>query len=231
MSPAIRNLVLLPGLDGTGVLFRPFSAALPQHVSAKIITYPPSSPLALPELGDLVIEQLPAGEFALLAESFSGLVALSLLGKIGNRVRAVIFCGAFATPPRPFLLGMAAFLPMLGTVVRHTPDFLLKKFCVGPRATSEQIGLLREALSLVAPDVLAQRLSLVGSRQEFDASARIPCYYIQATEDRLVSPRCATWFGNHFEHFELKRISGPHFLLQTRPEECAQLVAKIISEL
>ncbi len=231
MGSHVQNLVLLPGLDGTGILFRPFVAALPQHVRVKIVTYPPSTPLSLSELGDLVIEQLPSGYLVLLAESFSGLVALSLLGRIANRVRGVIFCAAFATPPRPFLLHMAAFLPMLGTIVRNTPDFLLKEFCVGPKATPDQIGLLREALSLVAPEVLAQRLSLVRSTHEFDEFPVIPCYYIQATEDRLVLPRCAEWFHGHFERFELKRIRGPHFVLEAKPRECAELVAKIISEL
>ncbi len=226
-----RHLVLLPGLDGTGLLFRPFVAALPSHVSAKVVNYPTSAPLSLSELGDLVVEQLPLRDFVLLAESFSGLVALSLLAEITDRIRGVIFCAAFATPPRPVLLNIATSLPALGALVRNTPAFFLKEFGAGPDAPPSLISLLREALSSVAPEVLRQRLAIVGRTHEFGKAPNIPCYYIQATQDRLVPSSAAEWFGGHFEQFKLKRVHGPHFLLQARPEECGDLVAKIVSQL
>jgi pimeloyl-ACP methyl ester carboxylesterase len=231
MCRNIQHLVLLPGLDGTGILFRPFLAGLPKGFGAKVVAYPPSKPLSLTELGELVIEQLPPRDFILLAESFSGLVALSILDRIAGRVRGVVFCAAFATPPRPTLLNIFTSLPAVGAMVKKTPDLLLKEFGAGPDAPPALISLLREALSSVAPEVLARRLAIVGRRQKFGKLANIPCYYIQATQDRLVPSSAAEWFRDHFEQFELKRVHGPHFLLQARPEECGDLVAKIVSEL
>jgi hypothetical protein len=45
------NLVLLPGLDGTGLLFQPLLEALASRVRSKIIAYPRSESLSLSALG------------------------------------------------------------------------------------------------------------------------------------------------------------------------------------
>jgi pimeloyl-ACP methyl ester carboxylesterase len=94
--------VLLPGLDGTGLLFQPLLEALATSVRSKVIVYPQSESLSLPELARLVVKQLPPGQSVVLAESFSGLVALTLLTEVATRIRGVIFVGAFAEPPRLF---------------------------------------------------------------------------------------------------------------------------------
>jgi len=223
------DVVLLPGLDGTGILFRPLLAALPEHVRAKVIAYPGKQKLSLSEHARWVIRQLPAGKVVLLAESFSGLVALSLLMEAAARIREVIFVGAFAEPPRPLLLRLTPLASRAASLVRSTPSFLLRRYCLGKDATVAQLNLLREALAAMAPEVLAHRLALVGARHSFGkAPFTVPCRYLQATEDRLVPSTCANWFRQRFENFELERLPGPHFLLQARPRECAQAIAKII---
>ena len=73
------TLVLLPGLDGTGLLFEPLLAALPSSIRTQVVAYPPDQSLSLAEYAALVRKLLPKGDVVLLAESFSGLVALSLL--------------------------------------------------------------------------------------------------------------------------------------------------------
>ena len=71
------KLILLPGLDGTGNLFEPFVAHLPEEFPATIISYPTDQKLNYEQLKNLVIRQLPNDEpFALIAESFSGAIAV-----------------------------------------------------------------------------------------------------------------------------------------------------------
>jgi pimeloyl-ACP methyl ester carboxylesterase len=96
----VVELALLPGLDGTGLLFRAFVAALPD-VDTKIVSYPHDKVLSLDEHARRVIRQLPGDKTVLVAESFSGLVALRALQEAPSRIAAVIFVGAFAEPPRP----------------------------------------------------------------------------------------------------------------------------------
>jgi hypothetical protein len=53
------TLVLLPGLDGTGLLFRAFVEALSPHVETQVVTYPVDQRLGYAELDALVRAALP----------------------------------------------------------------------------------------------------------------------------------------------------------------------------
>jgi pimeloyl-ACP methyl ester carboxylesterase len=156
-------------------------------------------------------------------------VALELLKSAANRLRGVIFVGAFAEPPRPFLLRLAPVMSRSASLLRSTPAFLLRQYCLGREASSSQLNLLRETLASVSPGVLGQRLSLVAARHAFGKSPiEMPCCYIRALQDRLVPAQCATWFQQRFRHLDLKEIEGPHFLLQVRPRETAEAIANFL---
>jgi hypothetical protein len=73
----VRNLVLLPGLDGTGDLFDDFVAALPQGIAVRVGRYPTQQSLKYPQLAAR-IKELTAdlSEFAIVAESFSSPLAI-----------------------------------------------------------------------------------------------------------------------------------------------------------
>jgi hypothetical protein len=53
------TLVLLPGLDGTGMLFKAFVEALKPRVETQIVAYPVDRPLGYAELEVLVRAALP----------------------------------------------------------------------------------------------------------------------------------------------------------------------------
>jgi len=217
---------MLPGLDGTGLLFRPLVATL-SGTGTKVVTYPNDKALSLDEHAHWVIRQLPVDKVVLLAESFSGLVALRVLQDALSRIAAVIFVGAFAEPPRPLLLRLAPVVSRAGPLMRNTPAFLLRQFCLGGDATVSQLNLLRGALAAVPPQVLSSRLALIGARRSWGkANFGVPCLYLQASDDRLVPASAAEWFRGRFERFELERVDGPHFLLQARPHECAQRISE-----
>ena len=229
MLPSAPDLVLLPGLDGTGRLFEPFLAALPSDFRARVIAYPANDPRDLPALAALVLRELPQGKPLLLAESFSGLVALELLKNAPGRIGGAIFVGAFAEPPRPFLLRLAPVAARSAALIRSTPAFLIRRYCLGPDASAAQLNQLREALACVSPAVLAQRLAIVAMRHSFGkAPMDVPSCYIRASQDRLVPASCATWFQERFRDCELAEIDGPHFLLQARPGDVAQAVTRWI---
>lgn len=225
------RLVVLPGLDGTGVLLEPFVRALPREAQAIVIAYPPQRMLSLLEHAQWVSERLPHGECVLLAESFSGLVALTLLATAASRFRSVIFVGAFAEPPKPFISRMAPMLPRGGSLLKSIPSFMLRQYCLGPGGTVGQINLVRDALKSVSPEVLSHRLGLVNTRHAF-GGGRVAgsCHYVQASADRLVPERCIQWFRQRFPSLSVTRLEGPHFLLLTRPAESARLVMQILAE-
>jgi pimeloyl-ACP methyl ester carboxylesterase len=224
------RLVLLPGLDGTGELFAPFISALPNHLARHIVAYPKQA-LNLEALAEYVINRLPEGEIILLAESFSGLVALTLLAQDHAPIKGVIFCAAFASSPRPWLVHATSRLPFLQRLFRFTPDALMRHYCLDQDASASQIDLLRSIVLSVPEAVLSQRLRLIeGFKPSIGKPLKLPCYFLQADGDRLVPPQAASWFRDHFEPFQLQRIEGPHFLLQSNPSVCAKGVMAILDE-
>jgi pimeloyl-[acyl-carrier protein] methyl ester esterase len=225
------DLVLLPGLDGTGALFRRLLAALPGDLATKVISYP-NQPLDLEQLAAHVLRQLPAQRVVLVAESFSGLVALTLLANAAARVRAVIFVGAFAEPPRPLLLRFAPLASHAGEWVRSIPAFFLRRYCLGPEASADELNELRQAIAAVAPGVLAQRLSLVAKRHSFGTlPSDVPACYLKASADKLVPGSCASWFEQRFKSCEIAELGGPHFLLQANPRDSAAVIVRVLRAL
>jgi pimeloyl-[acyl-carrier protein] methyl ester esterase len=226
----VSELVLLPGLDGTGRLFTSLIAALPPGIHATVIPYPANQPLDLAQLAALVQRELPAGRPVLLAESFSGLVALALLASASARIRGVIFVGAFAEPPRPFLLRLAPLVSRSKALLRSTPSFLLRQYCLGTEASAADLNALRQIISAVSPQVLSQRLALAGARHSFGKGRiDVPCFYLRANQDRLVPASCATWFQERFRNCAIEEIDGPHFMLQARPRQSAQAIARMLA--
>ncbi len=72
-------LVLLPGLDGTGLLFDEFTSALGSDVDVIVASYPVNKPLGYAELEPIARSFIPSDNpFFLLGESFSGPIALSI---------------------------------------------------------------------------------------------------------------------------------------------------------
>lgn len=94
---------MLHGVDGTGVLLAPFLTVLPSHIRPQVVTYPPDQILSLAEYADLVCRKLPNDNIVPLVESFSGLVALTLLAEGFASIMAVMFVASFAESPRPYL--------------------------------------------------------------------------------------------------------------------------------
>ena len=58
------------------------------------------------------------------------------------------------------------------------------------------------------------------------ATFDVPTVYIQALSDRLISPGKSRELSNVFRNIEYIEIDGPHFLLQAKPKESSQAVAK-----
>ena len=69
------QLLLLPGMDGTGQLFEPLIAALPPTLRAVSVSYPVNDALGYEELLALIEAAVPPGRFVAVGESFSGPLA------------------------------------------------------------------------------------------------------------------------------------------------------------
>ena len=170
MENDVPTLVLMPGLDGTGLLFQRFVSALPPNIQTRIIEYPKIA-ASLEEHASVVAERLPVSRVVLLAESFSGIVALYLLMKHQVLAEKVIFVASFGSTPRRYLRMLLPFFPALAWSIPLIPSAAWRFFCLGAGATPADIAWLKGVVTQVNPRVVAHRLKLVASAKIADARA------------------------------------------------------------
>ena len=108
-------VVLLPGLEGTGRLFARFLAAATGALDLRVVRYPSDRVLRYAALMGLVRKQLPREErWALLAESFSGPLALRLAAEAPPGLGAVALAASFHRQPARRWLMVGASLVVGG---------------------------------------------------------------------------------------------------------------------
>ncbi|MEB3358235.1 MAG: alpha/beta hydrolase [Synechococcales bacterium] len=226
------NLVLLPGLDGTGRMFQPLLDELPPELEAYVVNYSPTDLLDYPNLVEVVAEDLAMrGDVVLLGESFSGPIALELASRDSESIKGIIFCATFAESPRPLLLRLLNFIPLRLILRLPLPPFALKLLCLGLEASSDLVESLQEVLAYVPPATIAYRLRLLNNLRARHRPIEIPCCYIQATYDRLVPPRSLFTLQQLIPDLQVVQIPGPHLILQARPVRCAEVVMAYLRSL
>ncbi len=225
----MNTVVLLPGLDGTGLLFHPLLEKLPDHVNKLVISYPTDQCFDYEQLAQWVFSQLPKDDFILVAESFSGYVAYLIGLKKPNHLQSIIFVASFLTNPNPLLLGLSKVIPMSILLKFTIPNFIVKRFLLGGNISQDTIKLFKDAISKVNTKVLTHRLKLLSKLSYPAQTCDVQAIYIQASNDRLVSTQSLEVFKKVFINLTVYEIYGPHFVLQSNPEECVKIIRSILS--
>ena len=225
------KLVLLPGMNGTGLMFRPF-IDIANNYSIDVINYPNETSKKYSELIAFVKDRLPREEkFVIIAESFSGPIAYGLMKDEISNLKAVIFIASFLLNPRPFLLSIQRVLPASLLFRLPIPTSFIRIYMLGYDSSDSLIAEFKTALARVSPAVLASRLKEITSLKLPDKTVNYPCCYIRAEGDKLVTSRSIQTFMRIIPNIHIRSVNGPHFLLQSRPEECLKLINEEISNI
>ena len=223
-----RRLVLLPGMDGTGLLFGPFIAAAPATVELEVVPLPVD--LARYDvLLDAIAPRVAVDpSTVLLAESFSGPLALRLAAE--SRPAALVLVNSFVQSPVPASLRRFA-RPMFFRI--PPPARALRRFLLGDDAESSLVDALRGALREVAPKVLAERVAAIATLDASADLARVDCpiLYLRGTHDRLVGEASVQRIVEQAPRVEVQRVDGPHLLLQARPAEAWRALERFLEAL
>ncbi|MBC3917247.1 alpha/beta hydrolase [Undibacterium sp. CY18W] len=224
----MTTIVLLPGMDGTGTLYAPLHKALNDRCKLLVVTYPVDQVLDYAALEAVARSYLPVDEeYILLGESFSGPIAVSIAASQPPGLRALILCASFARNPHALFSGLRYFLPCLP--VQMAPSALLSHLLLGKFSTTELRQLLVHAIMAVSPAVLRARMRsvlLVDVRQKLSA-IKVPVLYLHATQDRLVPVSAYKEIEKILPSVKLYEFDAPHFLLQTKAKEIADLISGV----
>ncbi|HSD36747.1 MAG TPA: alpha/beta hydrolase [Rhodocyclaceae bacterium] len=225
------KLVLLPGLDGTGVLFQPLLQALPPDIEPLVVAYPDRECLGYDELLPRVLSVLPHDEpFVLLGESYGGPLALQVAATRPQGLRGVILSASFVTVPYRFVPGWAAHL-VAALPFRSFPLYARIKRWLGAYATPEFAMLSAQALSRPSAEVFAHRVREIVrlDARSILASLALPVLYLQGTRDHVVPAHNLQAILRIKPQVQTRRFDSPHMLLQTRPMLAAKAIADFIA--
>ena len=226
------NLVLLPGLDGTGVLMRPLLAALPPTIAPVVVTYPGDEVLGYDALLARVLSDLLRdGPFVLVGESYGGPLALRAAATRPDGLAGLVLCATFVRNPHPWLPPVARHAVTPG-LLRLFPKLSQAKMLLGGYSTPELRALSVEALAQVRPEVLAARVRdvlAVDVAAEL-ASCPVPVLYLRGTRDGVVPGWNARGIRRIRPSVDVVDLPAPHWVLQTQAEAAAAAIARFAAE-
>jgi pimeloyl-[acyl-carrier protein] methyl ester esterase len=226
------SLILLPGLDGAGILFQSLVAALPSWIKPIVVRYPSERHLSYTELLPLVVEALPRDEpFILLGESFSGPLAVMAAAQRPAGLAGVILCASFVSNPRPIIGAFCRLLP-LSCLFRMFPLVQRVKPRIAGYSSSELSRLLDAVHAEMRPQVMAARLRMVfrvDVRKEL-AQCAVPLLYISGGRDFVVPRRNLRIVRRIVPHARCATISAPHMVLQSEPARSAAVISDFVNQ-
>jgi len=223
------TLVLLPGLDGTEILFAPLLRSLPEWIRAVVIRYPDTGANTYEELIEHVDGEVTAlGSFAILGWSFGGPLALMIANRHPSQTSGVILCATFVTPPIPILVRLRAIVTTPVFAVVRT--FRRIRYVIPGFASSE----LRRAKAVlwrrVGPRVLAarSRAMMTVDARCWLKTCRVPLMYLASTHDGVVPRSCRDEVIAIAPQTQVYEVNGEHLALFTNPVDSTAGIVRFL---
>lgn len=218
-APTRARALLLPGIHGSARLFAPLLAAAPR-LDLDVLSYPPDEPLGTDDLVRLVRERLPAGPFLLVAESFSGPVAVKVAALRPPGLAGLVLAATYLHAPLPSLLRPAAALAVPAVLSLPLPSAFVRIFLAGTDAPDALVEEIRGATAEVSPEVMARRIAdalAVDAREDL-ARVNAPILFLAPSRDRLVRTDAVDDVLAVKPDAEVVTLDSPHVVLQRCPQ-------------
>ena len=224
------TILLLPGLDGTEVLYRPLVRSLAPAAEVHVVEYAPDGPCdyeaALARASER-LARLPACH--VVGWSFSGPVALRLARAYPDRVRSVTLVATFVQHPLPHLRWagplLSAPLVWCARAIRRLPIWLGRSRGDPLRRDKAEIWRRIGARTLAARARAIRRLD---AREDLAAVTQ-PMQYMVFSRDRVVPSQNLEQLRAIRGDLEVVPVDGDHFALYACPDVAAAAVLAFAS--
>ena len=219
----------MPGFEGNGKLFAPLIPWLDSHFELKVIKYPDLN--SFDEYIECAQNQLPAEPgYSLLAESFSGPVAIALLAQRPGQIGASVLCSTFARSPLATLTKMANHVPQQMFSIGALGEYCLDGQAEFDEDLSETQPLPLNITEQLDGVVLRHRIAVMS---RIDVSALLPqidppVLLLHGRRDRIVSDLEARVIEQNLPGVNRVDLDAAHLLLQIRPQQCAEHIIRHI---
>lgn len=231
LMPALPLLLLLPGFDGSGRLFEPLLAQEDLPFEPHVVALPADVPRDYEELLFWLEPQLPIEPFGLLAESFSGPLAIRLAARHPERVTHLILAATFLRSPLAPCLRPFAPLARPFIFARPPPALAVRALLAGWDAPPALVETIREAMAILPPEIAAARAraALASDVASTFAQVTVPTLWIQAVEDHLLRASHVDDARKVRPETRVASVAGPHTILQRRPRECLAEIRRFLA--
>ena len=226
MKKSLPTLVLLPGLDGTGLFFARLEQALAGRLPVQTVSYPSDVGLGYHELPNYVRAKIGDAPAVLLGESFSGPVAIHLAATLPDQIKGLILAATFLNSPWPRW--------MIATAARakpsHVPRAWIDAVLRGGSNDTELAAQIAAIMTGFDPSVRSARLKAVAQADATQDFARVSCpvLALHGRNDWLVWPGPMRRAIAAKPRAEMKLLSGPHMLLQTNAKDAAREIEAFV---
>ncbi len=222
------RLILLPGMDGTGILFKPLEKLIPSFIEYEIIplaSFQSNKPnVQATELA----EKLGNEEVVIFAESYSGLIAYELCKLNTVTIKHVFFAACFLERPT-FLSKFSCLLPFSLLRSEIIPSAILGSLFFAKPTSSDLVNLFYQSLNNVSDMNLKSRLNVIALVKTQTDVINQPCTYIKASSDWLVSNKVIGTFRSLCLNINIVDVEGGHFIVQSNPSKCWELIQSVIT--
>ena len=203
---------------------------IPSDVAFTIVRYPTDKLLSFEETVECAAKQFPPGiPPVVVAESFSGPVAIKSIASGCVQAEYLLLCATFAKSTNPLLLKLSRSFGTTSLIKPEMPKLFFKIF-LGREFAKSLVPMWQRVHAAVPARVLDHRLGII-NRVDVTAwldKLLIPCLYLQATEDRVVPSLYLSFFIKYISNLEIRKIKGPHFILQAQPLACLTAIEEFI---
>ncbi|TWU09217.1 haloalkane dehalogenase [Symmachiella macrocystis] len=234
MTESHENLLLLPGLHGVGSLFPPFISAMPPHWTTRTFEYPLDAVRSYEDWTAKIRETLPEREpFVMVAESFSGPIAVKIAATPPPNLRALVLTGTFLSNPvsplPKWLVRVAK--PLLR--IAPLPRLLLRRFLLSPDSPPELVQGVFQAVDLLPKTTMVDRIvstSMVDVREDY-RQLTVPTLVFVGLRERLIRPRAVAEFSRLRPDVQVVEIDAPHLIVESKPQESVAAIAQFLQQL
>ena len=224
LTPTDLPIIILPGFDGGTLLLEEFRTIASKSAPVSVVELPNCLDQSYTTLVNSILPHIaPSASYHLIAESFSGPLAILLAHRYPQFFQRLTLVATFATSPVPFF---TAYFPARLLFRIPLPTLLARYFLMGFQANETLVMSLRYSMSKVPIEVLSARLESLKSvdvRAEL-SSLQIPIEYIRPLQDRLVSNWQVEEVQRTNNRVRVFQLPGSHLILQTKPQEVWSLL-------
>ncbi len=194
-----------------------------------MVTYPADRVLDHDEFVRLVVASLPQETpFVLVAESFSGPIAIDVAADRPEGLVGLVLCVTFPCNPLPLAL---RWLRLFTRLMRmQPPAFFVRRYMTGPEATDELVEESRTVQGDVDGAVLQDRM-----RQVFaiDVRSRLPeiecpVLCLVGRRDKLVGPRSRRAFESGLSDVTMVEIDAAHMMMHVHPRSVTEAIDRFV---